>query len=435
MISVLAAVAFWQQGRWMPAPATAVVYEVNLRAFSQAGDLASVTRNLPRLKSLGVNIVWLMPIYPVGKVKAVPPMGSPYAVANYDRVSPEFGSEADLKALVASAHAKSMAVILDWVGDHTAWDNPWIAHKDWYLRDSAGDPISPPGTGWADVAGLDFSSKPMRDAMIASMKRWIVKDGVDGFRCDAADRTPIDFWKDALADLRASVHRRLFFLAEGNRPDDFKAGFDAIYGWDFYHALIDVIGKGKPATELATWDAHERRGAKPGQEPLRFITNHDEWAFSGTPSKVFGGERAATAAFAIACFYGGIPMIYNGLEIGWDKPIGIFGRDPISWSRSSAQGDRVSEMANLRQLAGPFFLQDATDFSTSDIAAIKRVFGGSSLILLVNVRPTETHFQISHFRSLYPNFGWVGDFAGTVGPDGDITLEPYQVLLGRSADK
>jgi len=402
-----------------------VVYEVNIRAFSKDGNLAGVTAGLPRLKKLGVNVVWLMPIFPVGKIKAVAPLGSPYAVADYDRVNPEFGTEADLIQLVTDAHRRKMAVILDWVGNHTAWDSPWMAaHKDWYLQDAAGNPIPPPGTGWADVAKLTYDSKPMREAMIASMSRWVKQDGVDGFRCDAADMVPRDFWKSAIDRLRGESSHKLFFLAEGNRPADYTDGFDTAYGWDFYHLLKDVFAKGKPASDLAACDQHERQGLDSSKAPLRFSTNHDEDAFTGPPATIYGGPKAAQAAFAISCLYGGVPLIYNGQEVGWRKAIGFFDRDPIDWSTQSTEGLSVAEIVHLwRDLPG-FRSAEVRDFSTKDVVAVERGSGNDRVVVMISVRSAPSSIVVPgglHWQD------HVADRA--VGPGSTLTLEPFEICV------
>ena len=172
----------------------ATIYEVNLRAQSSEGNLQGVIAKLDHIKSLGTNIIWLMPIYEQGQINSV---GSPYCVKNYEKISPEYGSLADLRALTDQAHALGMAVILDWVANHTAWDHPWItSHPEWYTQNSSGQIIIPPGTNWNDVADLNFEQAAMRKEQIAAMKYWVLEANVDGFRCDYADGVPFDFWSE-----------------------------------------------------------------------------------------------------------------------------------------------------------------------------------------------------------------------------------------------
>ena len=179
----------------VPAPEDVIMYEVNLRAFSPGGDLQGVIDRLDNIRDLGVNVIWLMPIYPVGELNSV---NSPYCVKNHKEVSPEYGTLNDLRKLTDEAHARGMAVIMDWVANHTAWDNPWIENKDWYTQNASGDIISPPGTNWLDVADLNFSNLEMREAMVDAMKYWVFEANVDGYRCDYADGVPYAFWTRAI---------------------------------------------------------------------------------------------------------------------------------------------------------------------------------------------------------------------------------------------
>ncbi len=198
----------------VPSLDRAVVYEANLRAHAPEYGFKAVTRRLGAIRKLGVNVLWLMPIQPVGKLRSAGGLGSPYAPASFDLVNPEFGSEADFRDLVRSAHRQKMAVILDWVANHTAWDHPWIAqHPNWYTRNAKGEIQIPAGTNWQDVADLDFGNPEMRKAMAASMQSWIDRFDIDGFRCDTADNVPFDFWKDAIQGLRAKSPRKLLMLA------------------------------------------------------------------------------------------------------------------------------------------------------------------------------------------------------------------------------
>jgi len=193
-----------------------ILYEVNLRAFSTTGDLQGVIDKLDHLQSLHVNVIWLMPIHPIGTINSV---NSPYSVRDYKAVSSEYGDLATLRALTDAAHARGMCVIMDWVANHTAWDHPWITNSEWYTRDANGSIIMPPGTNWADVADLNFDNQEMRAAMVDAMKYWILEANVDGFRCDYADGVPFDFWQDAISQLRSIPNRSLIMLAEGDRHD------------------------------------------------------------------------------------------------------------------------------------------------------------------------------------------------------------------------
>src|SRR5579862_9080112 len=235
---------------YVPDLSSLVVYEANLRAISPRDSFRVLTSRLGPIEALGVNVIWLMPVQPVGKLKSAGGLGSPYSLEDFSAVNPEFGDEQDLRNLVQEAHRLRMGVIHDWVGDHTSWDNPWITqHPDWYLKDAQGRIESPPGTGWSDVAALDYRSTALQKELIADMKGWIERDNVDGFRCDAADRMPASFWKTDIDALRASTPKRLLMLAEGARAEDYASGFDLTYGWEFNSKLRAIFG-GESATGL-----------------------------------------------------------------------------------------------------------------------------------------------------------------------------------------
>ncbi|MBR5101645.1 MAG: alpha-amylase, partial [Muribaculaceae bacterium] len=230
----------------MPAPADIAMYQVNPRVFAPQNSLNAVAARIDSIKALGVNVIWVMPIYPIGEEKS---KNSPYSIKDYKAVAPEFGTIDDFKNLVKVCHEHGMGIILDWVANHTAWDNVWMKdHKDWYTQDKKGNVIYPEGTDWTDVADLNYDNKDMRAAMIDAMKFWVTEVGVDGFRCDVADAVPADFWKDAISQLReAAGSRNIVMLAEGNKKETFTTGgFDMNYAWDFKDALIKVF-KGESA--------------------------------------------------------------------------------------------------------------------------------------------------------------------------------------------
>jgi hypothetical protein len=255
----------------VPAREDAVIYQVNMRAFSQAGNFAGVTARLDSIKAVGTNVVYLMPIYPVGTdSKAV---NSPYAVKDYRAVGAEFGTLADLRTLVDGAHQRGMAVMLDWVANHTSFDNAWITqHPSWYVHDAAGNITSPVNNGvtYGDVAQLDFTNPSMR-------------------LLDYADFQPDDFWKQATDTLRNVKTHKLLLLAEGTRPSNFASGFDYNFGFGFYGGLKNVYSSGAPATALDALNTSEYVGATGTQQVVRYTTNHDVNSSDGTQrAAVFG---------------------------------------------------------------------------------------------------------------------------------------------------
>ena len=231
---------------------SATIYEVNVRQFSPDSSLAAVTTALPRLKTMGVDILWLMPVNPIGKEHRKGPLGSYYSVSDYRAINPEFGTLDDFKALVAHAHGLGMKVIMDWVPNHTSWDNVWVKdHPDWYLKDATGKigPVTfgsgPLAQVWEDVVGLDYKVPAMRTAMIEAMAFWIKTTDIDGFREDVASNVPTDFWNEARVAL--DKIKPVFLLAEADKPELQESAFDMTYDWDFYHRMVSAAKSGGPA--------------------------------------------------------------------------------------------------------------------------------------------------------------------------------------------
>ncbi|NLK92940.1 MAG: alpha-amylase, partial [Bacteroidales bacterium] len=296
----------------MPQTSDIVLYEVNLRAFSTSGTIQGVINRLDELESLGINVIWLMPIHPIGQVNSV---NSPYSVQNYKAISSEYGSLSDLRHLTTEAHNRGMAVIIDWIANHTAWDNEWIENKSWYTQNVNGDIVHPAGTNWLDVADLNFSNPDMRLAMIDAMKYWVLEANIDGFRCDHADGVPSTFWKQAIDTLRNLPNRKIIMLAEGARTNHYSAGFDLLYAWNFYYKLKDIFN-GETATSLYTTHVSEYATVPQGKHRMRYTTNHDESAWEDTPITFFNGKNGALAASVTAIFMDGVPLFYTGQEVG-----------------------------------------------------------------------------------------------------------------------
>ena len=318
------------------------MYEVNFRAFSKQGGFRGVTERMDHFVKLNVNTLWLMPIFPVGKVRSAGGLGSPYSVQNYDTVNPEFGTISDFRALVAAAHKRKIKIVLDWVPNHTSWEKRWLANKDWYTQNETGEIQIPAGTNWNDVADLNYDNQEMRAAMIRSMSTWVTKERVDGFRCDVADSVPIDFWKQAITKINKDAGRPVLWLAEGSRHENLTAGFDLNYGWPPYGAVRDLFASKRKPKE---WAEIALKNDPPG---LRFITNHDEAAWDNSAVTNFGGKDAAFAAFAATSLSNGVPLIYTGQEIGWPDKIPFFDKSEIDWNSGQDQLKRYQKLMTVR---------------------------------------------------------------------------------------
>ncbi|ACB74157.1 alpha-amylase family glycosyl hydrolase [Opitutus terrae] len=309
---------------------TATIYEVNVRQYSPAGNFAAVTADLPRLRDLGVNVLWLMPIHPIGEHNRKGPLGSYYAVRDYYGVNTEFGTKEDFKRLVDSAHAAGLRVILDWVGNHTAWDNPLTQQNpDYFVRDAKGSFVPPTGFDWTDVIQLDFSNPAVLDYQAGAMAYWIENFGVDGYRCDFATGVPTAFWNQLTARLRA-IRPDLFMLAESELPQHQLAAFNASYGFDMMHTFNAVAQGHVGVSGIDDTLARSRVRLPAGGALLYYTSNHDENSWQGTEFERLGGGATPLAVLSFAL--DGIPLIYNGQEIGVNRRLEFFERDPIQWT-------------------------------------------------------------------------------------------------------
>lgn len=305
----------------------ATIYEVNLRQYSDKGTFKDFETQLPRLQKLGVKILWFMPINPIGELNRKGPLGSYYSVKDYEAVNSEYGTIDDFKQLVKTAHNLGLKIIIDWVPNHTSWDSPWITqHPDWYSRDSTGKMFAP--FDWTDVAQLNYKNMEMRAAMIDAMKFWINEADIDGFRCDVAHNVPVDFWNDCRVAL--DKVKPVFMLAEAEKPELVKQAFDADYGWDNHHLLNDIAKGKKNADSLAAYLQKDILRYPNYSFRMLFTSNHDENAWAGTEFERMGD---AAKTFAVLTFtLPGFPLIYTGQEVGFNRRLKFFEKDPVDWT-------------------------------------------------------------------------------------------------------
>ncbi len=387
-------------GSWVPRSA---LYEVFVRDFSPAGNLRGVTAGLARIQATGADVIWLMPLNPVGVEARKGPLGSPYAASDYDAIDPAFGTAADLRALVRAAHARGMKVILDWVPDHTSPDNVWVKeHPDFYYRDSTGHPLVPRDlqghfTDWTDVVQLDYHNPAMRAAMIAELRHWLVTYDLDGFRQDVAHFIPLDFWSEANTTLRAAVHRPLMLLAEAGGLEMHRAGFDLTYGWDGYGRL-KAVWRGAPVDSFVLGVLADQQAMPPGGMRMRFTTDHDETAWDRPPVMLFGGSAGARAAFVAMALMPGRPLLYNGQEVESPQKDSIFTREPIVWNQPHAAEARAfyARVIHLARTDPAFLKGDSRRVVTSDSNDVIAYARGGALVL-VNARNTDARIAVTGF--------------------------------------
>lgn len=401
-----------------------VMYEVNIRALSSTGDFQGVIHRLDEIKALGINVIWLMPIHPVGQINSV---NSPYCVQNYKEVNPEFGTLTDFKNLVKEAHKLDVAVIIDWVANHTSWDNPWISNKDWYSQDGSGNIIHPAGTNWQDVADLNFVNAQMRLAMIDAMEYWVNVADVDGFRCDAADFVPFDFWQQALSALNDNPEKPLILLAEGARSDHFTAGFQMNYSWDFYNKLKGVFNQNQAASGLFTVNDNEYKNIPEGRHKLRFTTNHDESAWDATPVVLFNGKQGALAASVLAIYLQGIPLLYGSQEVGVSETVPFFQHATIDWNQNPdmlGEYKKILAFYNASETARNDSITELKTFSHKDILAFERTSKQEKVFVMVNTRKVAIAYGVP---SELVNSVWKDAFDDSpVTLSSAIELQPYQ---------
>ncbi len=376
------------------------IYEVNIRQYSEAGDFKSFQKHLPRLKKMGVDILWLMPVFPIGEKERKGKLGSPYAVKDYKGINPDFGDYPDFKHLVEEAHKMGFKVILDWVANHSAFDNVWVKpHPDWYTQDEKGNIIHPKGTDWTDVADLNYDNKEMRAAMIDAMQYWVKTFDVDGFRCDVAGFVPNDFWQEAITALQKTKH--LFMLAEWEDPKLHDAGFHMTYGWELHH-IMDEIAKGeKTLSAIDSFILKDTKRFPPGAYRMNFTTNHDENSWNGTIKERFGdaGDAFTVLAFTLQ----GMPLVYSGQEAGLDKRLSFFDKDLIDWKDYRKQ-DFFRKLLKLKhenkalwngEYGGSF--KRLQTYNDEHIYAFLRQKGGDRVVVIINFSGKKEAFQFVGF--------------------------------------
>ncbi len=322
----------------------AALYQINLRQFTPEGTLRAAELQLPRLQALNVDIVWLMPIHPIGEKNRKGTLGSPYSVRDYFAVNPEFGTLDDLRHFVATAHRLGLHVILDWVANHTAWDNVIVApHPEWYDHDGQGNFRPTPWWDWSDIIDLDYDQPGLRRYMTDAMKYWVTEADVDGYRCDAAGLVPLDFWNEVRRELDAI--KPVFMLGEWESRDLHAEAFDATYAWSWYEDLHNIAQGRADTGALFNYYAWDESFYPPDCMRLTFVSNHDKNAWDGTQFEQFGDALDAVIVFSVVS--DGLPLIYNGQEAGNPKRLAFFEKDPIAW-RSHPIGDLYRRLFALK---------------------------------------------------------------------------------------
>ncbi|UII25273.1 alpha-glucosidase C-terminal domain-containing protein [Fulvivirga maritima] len=402
------------------------IYEVNVRQFTPEGTFNAFSDHLQELKNLGVDMLWFMPIQPIGEKNRKGPLGSYYSIQDYRTINPEFGTMDDFKALVKKAHDMDFVVILDWVPNHTSWDNPWItSHPEYYAKDSLGNITYE--ADWTDIALLDHTNPDTRKAMIDEMEYWIKEVDIDGFRCDhAGHEIPLYFWEEATTKLNPL--KDLFWLAEWDQPR-MHLEFQATYSWGLLH-LTEAVAKGEePAEALNTFVQKDLAEYGKKAYRLTLTTNHDENAWSGTVFERYGEGHKAFAAFVFTAY--GIPMIYSGQEVGMDKRLAFFDKDSIDWSDPKKLKPFYKKLVQIRKDnpalwsgeygAMPVIIQDKNDH----VVSFSRTKDDNKVISIINF--SDQNQSITTPGSVAGNYkDYISDEELALQADGQLELQPFE---------
>jgi glycosidase len=410
------------------------IYEVNIRQYTKEGTFNAFQEHLPRLREMGVDILWLMPIHPIGEKNRKGTLGSYYSVKDYKAVNPEYGTMEDFKALVDKGHEMGFRIILDWVANHTAWDNPWIYdHPEWYTKDSTGQMIAP--FDWTDVAELDFDNPALRDAMIDALKFWVEEADIDGYRCDVAGEVPTDFWNRAKQELDAV--KPVFMLAEAEQTDLHEYAFHMTYAWELHH-IYNEIAKGKMnATAIDSYyQKMDTTYNMLNAFRMNFITNHDENSWNGTIEERLGdgAEVFAMLTYTLP----GMPLIYSGQESGLDKRLEFFEKDFIEWDYESKWLPFYTKMIQLKHnneaLWNGAFGSEYSDIPTTEeekILAFERVKGDNGLFIMANLTEEMVNFKLVKEVTQRTYYNIMEGNELEIGTDQQFSLGPWQYYILR----
>ena len=373
------------------------IYEVNIRQYTPEGTINAFIPHIDRLKNMGVDILWIMPVQPIGEKNRKEPLGSYYSIKDYTSINPNFGSIDDFNELVKKAHEKEMIVLLDWVANHTAYDHHWAEeHPEYYNLDSAGN-LQSPVEDWTDVADLNYKNDDLHQAMISEMKWWISETDIDGFRCDVAGMVPNEFWKKAIDSLEAE--KDVFMLAEWDEPKMHDAGFDMTYGWEFHHLLNDIAKGNANGDSVVAYLEKDTKRYDSTAFRMYFTSNHDENSWNGTVFERMGDAYKALAV--LTATVPGMPLIYSGQEAGLNKRLSFFDKDTIDWSNLSYE-DFYSQLLTLKKnnpalwngAFGGDFQEINKEQNSSELLAFQRKKDENEVLIILNLSDSTQSFVI-----------------------------------------
>lgn len=374
----------------------ATIYEANIRQITPEGTFKAFEEKLVAIKDLGIKIVWLMPIQPIGELNRKGGLGSYYSIKDYTAVNPEFGTLDEFKSLVDRAHELDLKIILDWVANHSAWDHPWtISNPEWYTKDSLGN-FRPPVPDWSDVIDLNYDNIEMQNAMISDLKYWITETDIDGFRCDVAYNVPTEFWNRARMELDAV--KPMFMLAEADQVDHHYKAFDMSYGWELMHLMKHVVSGDSSLFTIEKYMKRQQERFDKNDYRMHLLTSHDENSWNGTIEDRYGNAEKAVAVLVYTI--NGMPLVYSGQEYGNTKVLAFFEKDNPIYSNPEIV-DFYKTMLHLNEaneaLWNGNYGGDYSRIPTSNdesIFAFKRQKGNNEVISIINFSDQEQSFNI-----------------------------------------
>ena len=411
----------------------ATIYELNIRQFSQEGTFKAVEKQLPRLKKMGIDIIWLMPIHPIGEINRKGSLGSYYSVKDYYGVNPEFGTEEDFRNLVNAIHQQGMYVILDWVANHSSWDNELVKrHPDWYIKSREGKFQSTPWRDYDDIIDFDYSKPELRKYMTEALKYWVKEFDIDGYRCDVASFMPIEFWENARKEMETV--KPIFMLAEAMDKELHRKAFDATYAWELWNVTQNIATQNTSITLLTEGYIAEHISIFP-KEGIRmnFTDNHDKNSWEGNQYQNFG--ESLPAMMVLMTMMDGMPLVYNGQEAGLNRSLQFFEKDPIEWKKHENEVIYTKLFALKHQNQALWngkwggemvrIMNDKTD----EVISFVREKNGDKVITFINLSNKEVNVNLdtTFDEGTYKNLFSDEDFK--LDKKQNLVMKPWEYLI------
>ena len=399
---------------------TTVIYECNERLFAKTDAFKAIEEYIPTLADMGINVLWLMPIHPIGEDdKAI---GSPYCIRDFKALNPAFGTMEDLRSLVNIAHQNGMRVMLDWIANHTSWDNRWVTdHPDWYQGPSTADEKF-----WEDVTFLNYDVPALCDTMKACMLYWVDEADIDGFRCDYADGAPLDFWKSVITDIRSRKEDALM-LAETSDARLYDAGFDLLYSWSYLTAIEGLYSGSSSFSALLSANTSEYNATPAEKDRMRYVTTHDESAKTA-PANVFRTPQGELSAFCLTAFLAGVPMIYSSQELGNMSTINFFNYNIMDFKADNAIRSAMKQL--LRIYHDSKSLREGKQFTGSlnaNVHYVEYTAGEETMIIICNTSSNDQEVKLPMKHQGHTVTDLLSD--ETLDLTTTLSLKPYEYRI------